>query len=71
MAKKWYSIKAKGAGQKKVAQVRIYDEIGPWGKTANQSAKNWPRLLSAQAKLLCRSIVLVVMCLLQMQSLTS
>lgn len=36
MAKKWYSIKAKGAGQKKVAQVRIYDEIGPWGKTANQ-----------------------------------
>lgn len=36
MAKKWYSIKAKGAGQKKVAQVRIYDEIGPWGKTAKQ-----------------------------------
>ncbi|MFA1603162.1 head maturation protease, ClpP-related [Alcaligenes faecalis] len=36
MAKKWYSIKAKEAGQKKVAQVRIYDEIGPWGKTANQ-----------------------------------
>lgn len=36
MAKKWYSIKSKEAGQKKVAQVRIYDEIGPWGKTANQ-----------------------------------
>lgn len=34
MAKKWLSIQAKQIGEEKVAEVRIYDEIGFWGTTA-------------------------------------
>ncbi|QRF90288.1 peptidase S14 [Alcaligenes faecalis] len=34
MAKKWLSIQAKQIGEEKVAEVRIYDEIGFWGMTA-------------------------------------
>lgn len=32
--KNWYSIQAKQQGDEKVAEIRIYDEIGFWGTTA-------------------------------------
>jgi len=39
MAKKaWYSISAKAQGEKKSVEIRIYDEIGFWGTTAEAFA---------------------------------
>lgn len=37
MSKSWYEIKAKGAG---VAEVLIYEEIGMWGVSAKQFARD-------------------------------
>lgn len=53
MAKKWLSIQAKQIGEEKVAEVRIYDEIGFWGTTA----KSFVQDLEAAAENASRIVV--------------
>jgi ATP-dependent protease ClpP protease subunit len=52
MAKKWLSIQAKQIGEEKVAEVRIYDEIGFWGVTAKSFVQDLDAVAADATKII-------------------